>query len=157
MRKHNACCGVLSDWLEARGCHVQREVVLPTAHDNQLQSRMDLIVFAPPIDGPIYIDLTVVNAASREALARGSADHEGVAASIATDRKRRAYPNIPVTPFVIEDSGRLGELALKLVRKVAPADPTARSTAISELYQSLGATLQRQAANAVLASMAPRI
>ena len=114
---------------------------------------MDLIVRAPTIIGPVHIDLTVVSATSREALHRGSADREGVTAELGAHRKRQKYANIAVMPFVLEDSGRLGEDALGLVRKIAPREPRARAEAMNTLYQCLSATLQRTAANAIIAAM----
>ena len=153
MRKHDACCGVLKNWLEEMGCAVETEVVLPTAANGLDEPRMDLIVRAPGILGPIHIDLTVVSPTSREALRRGAADREGVTAELGADGKRVKYNNITVTPFVLESSGRLGADALGLVRKIAPWEPGARAEALNELYQSLAATLQRASANSAIAAM----
>ena len=80
----------------------------------------------------------------------------GAAADIATKGKRPDYPNCNVTPFVIEDHGRLSDDALMLVRVVAPVEPSERSSAICRLHQSLGATLQRIAAEAVISAMTAR-
>ena len=50
------------------------------------------------------------------------------------------YPNCSVTPFVVEDHGRLGEEALQLIRTLAPIDAHERSNAIRRLHQSLNLT-----------------
>ena len=156
VRKHDACCGVLREWLEDHGCLVEREVILPGASEDLPEARMDLVAHAPGISGPMYIDLTIVSAASREALSKGAASTDGAAARSAAARKRAKYPQCPVTPFVIEDHGRLGEEALSLVRKIAPKDAVARSAAIRRLHQSLGATVQRCAADAIIAAIPSR-
>ena len=117
---------------------------------------MDLVIHAPGIASPFYVDLTVVSALSSDALSGGSAVRDGAAAEIAAKGKRRDYPNCSVTPFVIEDHGRLGEDALQFVRMIAPTEPSERSTAIRRLHQSLGATLQRIAADAVIAAVTAR-
>ena len=115
-------------------------------------ARMDLVVQVPGIANPFYVDLTVVSALSVEALAGGSAVTEGKAAAIAGRGKVRDYPQCSVTPFPVEDHGRLGEDALRFIRIVAPVDPGDRSRAIRHLHQSLGATLQRCAADSVIAA-----
>ena len=97
-----------------------------------------------------------MSALSSDALSSGSAVRDGAAAEVAARGKRRDYPNCNVTPFDIEDHGRLGEDALRLVRIIAPLDPSERSVAIRRLHQSLGATLQRVAADAVVAAMTSR-
>ena len=81
---------------------------------------------------------------------------DGAAAAIAASGKVKAYPNCSVTPFVIEGHGRLGDDALRLIRPVAPIDPAERSAAIRRLHQSLGATLQRCAADAVISATTVR-
>ena len=117
---------------------------------------MDLVIRAPGIASPFYVDLTVVSALSMEALASGAAVTDGAAAASAARGKARDYPRCSVTAFVIEDHGRLGEDALRLIRTLAPIDPADRSKAIRRLHQSLGATLQRSAADAVIAATTTR-
>ena len=95
---------------------------------------------------------TVVTALAVDALARGSATQDGRAADIAADGKRRNYPLLNVTPFAIEDHGRFGDSALGFVRAIAPALASERSAAIASLYHRLSATLQRVAADSVLAA-----
>ena len=113
---------------------------------------MDLIVHTPHGAQPILIDVTVVSALAREAMAAGAPRRDGVAAGVAARHKRAKYPNCTVTPFVIEDHGRFGEDALSLVRRLAPPAKSKRSSAIRRLYQSLGSVLQRHAADAVIAA-----
>ena len=117
---------------------------------------MDLVIHAPGYSAPFYVDLTVVSALSTEALSSGSAVRSGAAAELAARFKYRDYSNCSVIPFVIEDHGRLGEEALRLVRAIAPTDDFERSQAIRHLHRSLGATLQRVAADAVIAATAVR-
>ena len=156
VRKHDACCRVLKEWLEDQGCHVELEVILPGASAEHPEARMDLVVHAPNIAGPVHIDLTIVSATAREALGKGSATKDGAAARSAEARKRAKYPLCAVLPFVLEDHGRLGEDALSFIRKIAPREAAARSDAIRRLHQSLGATMQRYAADAIIAAMAAR-
>ena len=113
---------------------------------------MDLVVRAPGIAAPYYIDVTIVSALSQAALAGGSDVRDGAAAELAARGKATDYPLCSVTAFVVEDHGRLGENALQLVRALAPIDPVERSVAIRRLHQTLGATLQRSAADAVIAA-----
>jgi hypothetical protein len=117
---------------------------------------MDLVIRVPGVASPFYVDLTVASALSVEALRGGSAVRDGAAAGIAARGKIRDYPNCNVTPFVVEDHGRLGEDALRLIRLIAPTDLAERSRAIRRLHQSLGATLQRCAADAVIAATTAR-
>ena len=125
---------------------------MPWAAPKRPEARMDLVIHAPEIASPFYVDLTVVSALSSDALAGGSAVRNGAAADIAARGKVNDYPNCSVTPFVIEDHGRLGEEALRLVRLLAPPGPAERTRAIRRLNKSLGATLQRIAADAVIAA-----
>ena len=113
---------------------------------------MDLMIHSPRHAGVVAVDFTVVSAISREALQRGSALREGVASSVATAKKVRRYQNCRIFAFPVEDHGRLGEAALELVRLLAPAEPQARSAAISGLYQNLSCVLQRASADAVIAA-----
>ena len=154
VRRHDAACAVLADWCRQQGCQVDREVVLPLAHPDRPEARMDLVVRAPAIDGTVWIDLTVVSALSVEALSKGSPQRKGVASEVAERKKRRDYPLINVLPFAVEDHGRFGEDALRFARKVAPAEPVKRAIALARLYQSLGSSLQRSAADAVIAATA---
>jgi hypothetical protein len=117
---------------------------------------MDLVIHAPGVASPLYVDLTVASALAAVALERGSATRDGAAAEIAARGKRRDYPQCSVVPFVIEDHGRIGEEALRLIRLVAPTEPSERSRAIRRLHQSLGATLQRVAADAAIAATTVR-
>ena len=158
VRRHDAACAVLGQWCEDVGCTLMGgqkpwgEVMLPWAAPRRLGARMDLVVMAPGAATPFYVDLTVASALSVEALAEGSGERDGAAAINAAARKVSDYPNCPVTPFVIEDHGRLGDEALAFIRTLAPIDPAERSLAIRRLHQSLGATLQRCAADAVISA-----
>ena len=111
---------------------------------------MDVVIRAPHLAAPVYVDVTVVSALSQEALAGGSSNRDGAAAANAAKGKVDDYPLCPVTPFVIEDHGRLGDDALRLARVLAPSEPAARSKAIRLLYHSLGAVVQRYAADSVI-------
>ena len=117
---------------------------------------MDLVIRAPGIASPFYLDFTAASALSMEALASGSAVRDGAAAGNAARGKLKDYPNCAVTPFVIEDHGRLGDDALRLLRMLAPVDASDRTKATRGIHQSLGATLQRCAADAVIAATAVR-
>ena len=54
---------------------------------------------------------------------------------------------------MIEEYGRFGEDAIGLVKEIAPKKPEERTIAMKRLYHMVGATMQRTAANAVLAAM----
>ena len=93
---------------------------------------------------------------SVDALARGSASRDGVAAEITAGRKGRRYNGCSIWLFPIEDHGRWGDDALALARVLAPIDQDTRSQALVQLHQAMAATLQRVAADAVLAACARR-
>ena len=97
---------------------------------------MDLVIYAPDVAGPIFVDLTVVSALSRAALRSSSAGRDGAAAAVAARRKVAGYPQCTVTPFVVEDHGRFGEDALRLARLLAPKETKQRSSALRQLYQA---------------------
>ena len=156
MRKHNAVCEALARWCEQRECSVDREVLLPTASDASMESRMDLVIRAPGIIGQILVDVTIVNACSREALQKGAGLRDGVAAAIAARRKRDKYCNIPVVPFALEEHGRLGADAIALARRLAPLEGPSRSEAIRQLYQAVAAASQRIAADGILSATCAR-
>ena len=162
MKRHDAACAVLGAWCEDMGCLLESgqkpwgEVLVPWAAPARPEARMDLVIHVPGVASPYYVDLTVVSAWSSDALASGSAVRDGAAAEVAARGKARDYPNCSVTPFVIEDHGRIGEEALRLLRIVAPVVPSERSKAIRRLHQSLGATLQRIAADAVISATTAR-
>ena len=111
MKRHDAACAVLGSWCEENGCQLELgqtpwgEVLVPWAAPNRPEARMDLVVHAPGIATPFYIDLTVVGALSSDALSGGSSVRSGVAAEIAAKAKYKDYPNCSLTPFVIEDHG----------------------------------------------------
>jgi hypothetical protein len=113
---------------------------------------MDLVVFSPLVAGPMFVDLTVVSALSVEAVAKGSASRDGVAAGLAADDKCIKYPNCRLMPFPLEDHGRIGDAAMCFAKLIAPQDLAKRSVVISRLYQGLAAVLQRTSADAVLAA-----
>ena len=153
VRRHNSVVAVLADWCEnACSCTVFQERVLPTAHPDHSEARMDLIAHSPHVAGAVFIDFTVVSALSVEALQKGAGLREGVASSLAADDKVRKYPNCRTHAFPVEDHGRFGEAAIELIRMLAPTDLDRRSKAISELYHDLACTLQRASADAVIAA-----
>ena len=162
MKRHNSAFAVLGSWCEEMGCQLEAgqkpwgEVLLPWAAPARPEARMDLVIHAPGLPTPYYVDLTVVSALSADALSSGAAVRSGAAAEVAARGKYRDYPNCNVVPFVIEDHGRLGEEALRLVRALAPVVPSERSKAIRQLHRSMGATLQRVAADAVIAAITVR-
>ena len=100
----------------------------------------------------MYVDLTVASALSQEALSRGSALKDGIAAKIAADRKLAKYPGCATYPFPIEEHGRLGEAALTFAKLIAPVETSLRSKGLATLYQSLGSALQRASADAIIAA-----
>ena len=156
LRRHDGARDILGDWCEENHCVVQREIVLPMANAQRAEARMDLVVYCPESNVPAYLDVSIVSALSQEARASGSAKHDGKASEIVAKGKRKDYPLIHVTPFIVEDHGRFGSDSVAFLKRVAPSDPAARSRAISDLYHRLGAFLQRAAADAVLAAIGAR-
>ena len=154
VRRHDALREVVKAWCEEQGCQVEREVVVPGASESLVEARMDLLIRAPNVAGPMYIDVTIVNAASREALGKVSANCDGAAALVAARHKREKYPFLAVIPFVVEEHGRLGSDAIAFARKLAPTEKSERIVAMRELYQSVACTVQRHSANSVLAAVA---
>ena len=138
-----------------QGCAVIVEPVVPTASATAEESRMDLAVRVPGVAQQVYVDVTVADATSAEALARNAADRDGAAAQALEQKKRAKYPGITVTPFVVEAHGRLGDAAVGLAKLVAPREPEARSMAIAALYQRIASILQRTQADAVLTATRP--
>ena len=113
---------------------------------------MDLIVHSPLVAGPMHVDFTVVSALSRESLAKGSASVDGIASALASAVKMRKYPGCEVFPFAVEDHGRFGDSAATVIKMLAPQEPSERNRAISVLYQDMACTLQRAAAESVIAA-----
>ena len=113
---------------------------------------MDLVVHIPGRSTPAFVDVSIVSALSVEAIRGGSAAQAGKAAEIAEKAKRRDYPGVCLTPFIVEDHGRLGDDAARFIRHVAPREPAAGRRATARLYHTLGALLQRRSADAVLAA-----
>ena len=156
VRKHNAVAAGLADWCAAHGCVVETESVVPTASDASEESRMDLILRAPNHAQPIYVDVTVADATSVEALSRNAANRDGAAAQVLEDRKRKKYPNIKVMPFAIESHGRLGQSAMSLIKLVAPKRAAERAEAIADVYQKISALFQRTQADAIMTATGSR-
>ena len=50
---------------------MQREVVLPLAHPEWAEARMDLVIYTPDSIAPVYVDVSIVSALSQEALKLG--------------------------------------------------------------------------------------
>ena len=90
---------------------------------------------------------------SQEALPAGSAKHDGKASEIAAKGKRKDFPPIDVTPFIVEDHRRFGSDAVSFLKRGALCEPGARSRAMGDLYHRLASLLQRAAADAVLAAV----
>ena len=99
--------------------------------------------------------MTVVSAIAVGPRSKGSSTRPGVAAEIAERGKERDYPGIPVIGFAVEDHGRIGEKARAFLKAVAPTAQAERVLALRRLYQSLGAAVQRTAADAILAAAGP--
>ena len=118
---------------------------------------MDLVVRTPDCTSPAYIDVSIVSALAAQALAGGSSKHDGKAAELAAKEKRKDYPQVNVSPFIVEDHGRFGDDAVAFLKRVAPPGASARSRAMGDLYHRLASFLQRTAADAVLASIGAQV
>ena len=152
VRKHNAAVRSLGAWAEEHGAEVCYEQHVPTANTN-CEARLDLIIHHEKLRQPALIDVTIVNAAVAEYISRGSSTTDGAAADIAEGSKHRKYPGATIIPFAIEDHGRLGEAAMRLIRQLAPADAGMRSRAVKDLYRRIGGVVQKLSADAVVTAM----
>ena len=151
VKRHNAGCAALAEWAETEcGCVVYQEQQVPTANPHHAEARLDIVLESPRAAGSIYVDFTVVSALSVEALARGLALRDGVAADLAATKKEQRYPHCRAWAFPVEDHGRFGEDALALGRALAPAEPERRSRALARLQQAVSAAVQRVAADSVI-------
>ena len=84
VRRHNTGVNILADWcVNFCDCLVFKEQVLPAANPDHMEARLDLLVHSPLVAGRMCVDFTVVSALGTEALSRGSAVRDGVAATIA--------------------------------------------------------------------------
>ena len=152
VRKHNAAVRCLGEWAEELGADVLYEQHVPTANTNA-EARLDLIIYHEKFKQRAIIDVTIVNTAVAEYISRGSSTTDGLAADVAESSKRRKYSEATIVPFAIEEHGRLGDDALRLIRTLAPAEADLRSRAIKDVYRRLGGVVQRLSADAVLTSM----
>ena len=155
-RKHDGLCGSLADWCTEQGCQVVREVLIPQASSELVEARLDLVIRAPGVAHPIYVDVTVADATALEALAKNSGGRDAAAAQVLESRKRAKYPGITMVPFAVEAHGRVGPAAMGLIRQLAPKEPRARANALASLYQGMAAVLQRTQADAVLTATRAR-
>ena len=154
VKRHNAIVDAVANWVVSYcDCTVFKEQVMPNASEGHNEARMDLIVHSPHVAGGLHIDITVVSALSVEALAKGSALHDGVAANLATSRKERKYAGCEVYAFPIEAHGRIGSTASTVIRMLAPQSSSERSRAISAIYQDIASILQRWNADSMLATI----
>ena len=133
MRRHDGARDILAKWCEEHHCTVQREVILSLANPQRPEARMDLVVRTPDCTSPAYIDVSIVSALAAQALAGGSSKHHGKAAELAAKEKRKDYPQVNVSPFIVEDHGRFGDDAVAFLKRLAPPGASARSRAMGDL------------------------
>ena len=152
VRKHDRIREVLAVWCEKQGCNVIQERILPTAKPDADLSRMDLIIRSPKPLTPIYVDVTIADATSTEALSKNAANRDSAAAQVLERRKIEKYPNVKVTPFCVESHGRLGDHAMQLAKTVAPTEAEERTKALAELYQTISTELQWVNAEAIISA-----
>ncbi len=153
VKKHDAVKFVLANWAEEHGAEVRREQILPEANTNA-EARLDLTIHHSSLRRPAVVDVTVVNPTRTEYLSKGSASRNGAAADTAELDKIRKYPGISVTPFAVEEFGRLGECAIRLIKAIAPTEPDERSKAINDIYRRISGIVQKISADAIISSTA---
>jgi hypothetical protein len=162
VRRHDALCCVACDYAEHAGAEVDREVIVPTASNIQVASRLDLIV-QPPLSTAgqamprQYCDVAVASCLSIEARRNGRSSRvAGAAADLLEAHKRREYPHLAssgLVPLVCETHGRLGSSLSAWLRSLAPPPGDGlRGPTLSAVYQTWSATLQRANAKAILAA-----
>ena len=153
VRKHDAAARALGSWAEEQGAEVYYEQHVPSANNN-VEARLDVIIHHEKTRQPALIDVTIVNAAVAEYIKAGASTTDAAAAAVAEGAKVRKYSGATIVPFAIEEHGRLGEAALRLIRTLAPVSPEARSRAMNDIYRRIGGVVQKISADAVLAAMA---
>ena len=82
-------------------------MAMPHASPSHPEARMDLVICAPGIPGPINVDLTVVCATTAIALQHGAATRDGAACEAAGKAKKTKYSNISVVPSPLKSTGAL--------------------------------------------------
>ncbi len=98
------------------------------------------------------MDVTVVNPTAAEYISKGSASRNGAAAETAELNKTRKYPGTTISPFAVEEFGRLGECAIRLIKAIAPTEPDERSKAINDIYRRIAGIVQKVSADAIISS-----
>ena len=149
VRKHDTLVRAIGKWAESQGAEVRYEQNVPTANSNA-EARLDLIVHHENLSQPALIDVTIVNPAAAEYLSKGAGTREGVVAAVAEHAKRRHYSGREVTPFVLEEHGRMGETAEKFIKLIAPVAPEDRSKAINDAYRRIAGLIQKESADAII-------
>ena len=81
----------------------------------------------------------------------------GQAALDGEKAKKRRYkaadnPRAALIPFVVESLGRPGELAMQLLRAMAPKDTASRSSELGRAYRELSTLIQIRRADLLLSS-----
>ena len=150
VRRHDSIRDALADIItNLTGLTPHKEVIIPHAAPNRENPRLD-IVTTNENGSHTYIDVSIATA-TLPATIQHHNSHKSIpaAATLRANEKRRSYPGIPCTPFVLEAHGRADEAALHFIRTIAPKCPQTRSTTILSVWQTLSATLQRNNADAI--------
>ena len=114
---------------------------------------LDVVVLRDP-PGPLYIDVSVVEATSADASAPWAcARRPGLAAADRERTKHSRYPGEELLPAVLEAGGRWGREFRLWARSVLPEGPR-RAERLAELRCRLAVALQRGVAASLLAASA---
>ena len=152
-RRHDSIRDVVAAFAVEHGGIAATECVLPYAAPGLNEARMDAIVRATGATGQQLIDVSIATPLSQEMLRHGAAGRTpGAAAAAAAQHKRSKYPNVDVTPFIVEHYVQWGDDALAIVKLSAPPPDRGRSEALNLLDQDVTCAVQRGNADAIVAA-----
>ena len=163
VKRHDRLGRVAGEFAREQGAEVDYEVVVPTASDSQVASRLDIVVRPPAgITGIVpprqFCDVSVASCWSLEAMRRGrAARSEGTAALLAENAKKLEYSRLAdhgLAPLTCEVHGRMGPHLLAWARSLAPAPAEGRGQVLGGFFQDWGCSLQQSIAAAILAAAA---
>jgi hypothetical protein len=149
IRRHNAVCDALMQWLRGRGHQVLREQKIPGWSWEGQEAILDL-VFQDGQLGTVHVDVAVTDSA---------APGHGRTALFNTRRRERAkhlrYPGHGLTAFVLDTRGAWGQEARAFAARMVAALPQEeRMQAVRELRVRVARALQSALADQLASAAA---
>ena len=159
-RRHHRCRDTLASWC----CQNIDAGTLKEQHIPRFDRQgplglergvLDVVLPQNPVThGPLYIDVTIVEATTAdETAARARARRPGLAAADRERTKHTRYPGALLLPAVLEAGGRWGREFRMWARAALPGDE-ARAAKLAELRQAMAVSLQHGVAAALLGATA---